>query len=135
VAVRTLIVEDEPVTQRLLALRLEHIGCAVVGAADNPRDGLSRFRELHPDLVTLDIQMPEFDGLDAAGLFDAIRSEDPRCEIAVITASAFPAHRERFLKAGAIVYERKPVDFRRLADQLRKYFPDLQRSTLSPPRK
>lgn len=128
-AVRTLIVEDEPVTQRLLALRLRQIGCEVAGAADNPRDGLNRFRELRPELVTLDIQMPEFDGLDAAGLFDAIRSEDPRCEIAVITASAFPAHRERFLKAGAIVYERKPVDFRRLADELRKYFPELKRAT------
>jgi CheY-like chemotaxis protein len=129
VAVRTLIVEDEPVTQRLLALRLQNIGCDVVGAADNPRDGLNRFRELRPELVTLDIQMPEFDGLDAAGLFDAIRGEDPRCEIAVITASAFPAHRERFMKAGAIAYALKPVDFRRLADQLRKYFPDLKRST------
>ena len=116
-------------TRRLLTLRLEHIGCEVVGAADNPRDGLSRFRESHPDLVTLDIQMPEYDGLDSAGLFDAIRSEDPRCEIAVITASAFPAHRERFIKAGALLYELKPVDFRRLADELRKYFPSLNRST------
>jgi two-component system chemotaxis response regulator CheY len=58
-SVRLLIVEDDPVTQRVLSQRLEAIGCTVVGIVDNAADAVARFRELRPDLITLDIQMPE----------------------------------------------------------------------------
>src|SRR5512140_2266563 len=110
-SVRVLIVEDDPVTQRVLQQRMERIGCTVVGAVDNAADAIALFRELHPDLITLDIQMPEILGVDAIALFTVIRAEDPNCEVVVITGTAFPTYREKFVKAGVLGFFVKPLNF------------------------
>ena len=125
-AVSTLIIEDDPATRRLLTIRLERIGCEVIGAVDNTREALDRFRALKPDLVTLDIQLPELGGIDAAALFATIRREDPHCEVIVISGSAFPAHHEQFMRGGALAFVGKPIDFDRLARDLREFFPELK---------
>jgi two-component system chemotaxis response regulator CheY len=124
--VTVLIVEDDPVTQRVLRQRLERIGCVVIGAVDNAASALARFRELHPDLVTLDIEMPEVGGLDALALFRQIHAKDPNCEVVVISATAFPRHREQFLKEGVLGFFHKPLNFDKLAISLRMYFPELK---------
>ena len=110
-SVRVLIVEDDPVTQRVLRQRLERIGCVVIDVVDNAADAQARFRELRPDLVTLDIEMPELFGVDAMSLFNFIRNEEPSCEIVVISGTAFPTYREKFLKAGVLGFFHKPLDF------------------------
>jgi CheY-like chemotaxis protein len=125
-SVHVLIVEDDPVTQRVLRQRLERIGCIVSAVVDNAADAQARFRELHPDLVTLDIEMPELFGVDAMALFNFIRSEDPNCEIVVISGTAFPTYREKFIKAGVLGFFHKPLDFDKLAIDLRSYFPELK---------
>jgi two-component system, chemotaxis family, chemotaxis protein CheY len=125
-SVRVLIVEDDPVTQRVLRQRLERIGCRVLDVVDNAADAQARFRELLPDLVTLDIEMPELCGIDAMALFNFVRAENPDCEIVVITGTAFPTYREKFVKAGVLGFFHKPLDFDRLAVDLRKYFPELK---------
>jgi two-component system, chemotaxis family, chemotaxis protein CheY len=114
-SVRVLIVEDDPVTQRVLRQRLERIGCAVVDVVDNAADAQARFRELLPDLVTLDIEMPELCGIDAMGLFNFIRGDNPDCEIVIISGTAFPTYREQFIKAGVLGFFHKPLDFDKLA--------------------
>jgi DNA-binding NtrC family response regulator len=125
-SVHVLIVEDDPVTQRLLRQRLERIGCTVSDVVDNAADAQARFRELHPDLVTLDIEMPELFGVDATALFNFIRTEDPNCEIVVISGTAFPSYREKFIKAGVLGFFHKPLDFDKLAIDLRSFFPELK---------
>jgi two-component system, chemotaxis family, chemotaxis protein CheY len=125
-SVRVLIVEDDLVTQRVLSHHLERIGCTVVGTVDNAADAVAKFRELHPDFVTLDIQMPEVLGMDTMALFSVIRAEDPNCEVIVITGTAFPTYREQFLKAGVLGFFLKPVNFDQLATDLRKYYPELK---------
>ena len=125
-SVRVLIVEDDLVTQRVLSHHLERIGCTVVGAVDNAADAVANFRELRPDLVTLDIQMPEVLGVDTMALFSVIRAEDPNCEVIVITGTAFPTYRQQFLKAGVLGFFLKPVNFDQLASDLRKYYPTLK---------
>ena len=125
-SVRVLIVEDDPVTQRVLRQRLERIGCLVLGAVDTAADALARFRELHPDLITLDIEMPEVAGLDALALFRLVRAEDPNCEVIVISGTAFPTYREKFVKAGVLGFFAKPLDFDKLMVDLRQYFPELK---------
>ena len=94
-SVRVLIVEDDPVTQRVLRQRLERVGCSVVDVVDNAADAQARFRELLPDLVTLDIEMPELCGIDAMGLFNFVRAENPNCEVVIISGTAFPTYREK----------------------------------------
>jgi two-component system chemotaxis response regulator CheY len=124
-SVRVLIVEDDPVTQRVLSQRLARIGCKVVGTVDNAADAVATFRDLRPDLVTLDIQMPEVLGMDTMALFTVIRAEDPNCEVIVITGTAFPAYREKFVRAGVLGFFLKPLNFDQLASDLRKYYPEL----------
>jgi two-component system, chemotaxis family, chemotaxis protein CheY len=125
-SVRVLIVEDDPVTQRVLRQRLERIGCTVVDVVDNAADAQARFRELLPDLITLDIEMPELCGIDAMALFQFIRADNPDCEVVVISGTAFPSHREKFVKAGALGFFQKPLNFDKLAVDLRSYFPELK---------
>ena len=124
-SVRVLIVEDDPVTQRVLRQHLERIGCRVVATVDNAADAIALFRDLRPDLITLDIQMPEVLGMDTMALFGVIRDEDPNCEVIVITATAFPVYREKFVKAGVLGFFLKPLNFEQLATNLRKYYPEL----------
>src|ERR1039457_3697740 len=52
--IKTLIVEDSMPTRRMLRARLETLGCTIVGEAENPTQGLKLFRELDPQIVTLD---------------------------------------------------------------------------------
>lgn len=130
-SVRVLIVEDDRITQRVLSQRLERIGCTVVGTAENAADAVASFRELRPDLITLDIQMPEVLGMDTMSLFGVIRAEDPNCEVIVITGTAFPAYREKFVKAGVLGFFLKPLNFDQLAVELRKYYPELKSEQLS----
>ena len=125
-SVRVLIVEDDPVTQRILRQRLERIGCTVMDVVDNAADAQARFRELLPDLLTLDIEMPELCGIDAMALFNFVRVENPNCEIVVISGTAFPTYREKFVKAGVLGFFHKPLDFDKLAVDLRSYFPELK---------
>ncbi len=125
-SVRVLIVEDDPVTQRVLRQRLERIGCTVVDVVDNAADAQARFRELLPDLITLDIEMPELCGIDAMALFKFIRADNPNCELVIISGTAFPSHRESFVKAGALGFFQKPLNFDKLAVDLRTYFPELK---------
>jgi CheY-like chemotaxis protein len=104
-SVRVLIVEDHLVTQRVLSHYLERIGCTVVGTVDNAADAVTNFRELYPDLVTVDIHPPEVLGVDTKALFSVIRAEDPNCEV---------------------IFLLKPINFDQLASDLRKYYPELK---------
>jgi CheY-like chemotaxis protein len=123
--VRALVVEDDQVTRSLLRHRLRRIGCEIVAECDSAKDAWDRIAVLHADLVTLDVEMPEFGGIGAIELFRKIRSESRHSEVVIISASAFPAYRELFLKEGAFAYMSKPIDFARLAGQLVRIFPEL----------
>jgi response regulator of citrate/malate metabolism len=68
--------------------------------------------------------MPEVLGVDTMALFAVIRAEDPNCEIIVITGTAFPAYREKFIKAGVLGFFLKPLNFDKLALDLSKFFPN-----------
>ena len=125
-SVSVLIVEDDPVTQRVLRQRLERAGCVVVGAVETAADALARFRDLRPALITLDIEMPEVAGLDALALFKIVRAEDPGCEVIVISGTAFPTYREKFVKAGVLGFFTKPLNFDKLVVDLHQYFPELK---------
>jgi CheY-like chemotaxis protein len=124
--VRALIVEDDPVTRSLLRHRLASIGCEIVAQCDSARDAWHSIAISRPDLVTLDIEMPEFDGIGAVELFRKIRRERRHTEVVIISASAFPSYRALFLKEGAFAYVSKPIDFAAMARQLRRIFPTLK---------
>lgn len=80
---RVLIVDDAAFMRLSLKTMLEKNGYEVIGEAENGMIGVSKYKSLQPDLVTMDITMPEMDGIQA---LKAIRAEDPQAKIIMITA-------------------------------------------------
>jgi DNA-binding LytR/AlgR family response regulator len=105
---RTLIVDDEPLARQRLARLLAALPAVeLVGDAANGREAVDRIRELKPDLVFLDIQMPGWDG------FRVIKElEAPPY---IIFATAFDEYALRAFDLAAVDYLLKPIDPRRLA--------------------
>ena len=102
---RVLICDDVPMLRELLRYELEEDdGIVVVGEADNGNDGVRLVKELHPDVVVLDLAMPGLDGLEAITLMRAVT--DPP---AILVHSGFDAAtmRDRVLALGAERYLEK----------------------------
>jgi two-component system chemotaxis response regulator CheB len=101
-------VDDSAFMRKLVVEMVETTGeFRVIGTARNGVDALKKVRSLDPDLVTLDIEMPELDGLDALG---AIMREMPRPVIMLSAAASLDGDDPtlRALELGAIEFVRKP---------------------------
>jgi len=101
---RILIAEDEPLTRMMLRARLEKIGHQVVAEAETGVQAVQEARVHQPDLIIMDIRMPEMDGLEAAR---AIVQELP-CAIVFLTAYSEAELVEAAGEAGAFGYLVKP---------------------------
>jgi CheY-like chemotaxis protein len=103
------VVEDNIVNQRvaLSVLEKENFSVAVVG---NGREALAALERESFDLVLMDIQMPEMDGLEAAAMIRAREKfVDKRVPIIAMTAHAMNGDREKCLAAGMDTYVAKPI--------------------------
>jgi two-component system, chemotaxis family, chemotaxis protein CheY len=131
VAIRALLVEDSIPIRALLRRRLEQLGCDVVGEAATAEEGLALFRDLLPDLITLDLLMPD-SGTDAKELFRAIRKESPAAVVIVISGRPKSIEAAAFLREGALAYLEKPfISLSSLTKPLARVFPDLKPSPLN----
>ncbi len=110
-----LIVDDNEQNIELLATYFTARGYRVVSAR-NGREALERADGGRPDLVLMDVQMPELDGLEATRAWRAIERERglPRTPIVALTALALAGDAERCLEAGMDRYVTKPVALREL---------------------
>ena len=95
---KLLVVDDEPNILELLSASLRFAGFEVASAA-NGVDALRLARSFRPDLLVLDVMMPEMDGFD---LVRRLRSEGSRTPVVFLTARAMPGDRERCIAAGAL---------------------------------
>jgi DNA-binding NarL/FixJ family response regulator len=99
--IKLLLADDNERLRDSLVLFLEQLGgLEVVGTASNGREAVERCSELHPDIVLMDLRMPEMDGITATRL---IRSQYPKTQIIVLT-SGLIAEAEAAIAAGANVY-------------------------------
>lgn len=111
---RIVVADDEPVArQRLALLCAEIAGVSVVGEAVDGPDTIERIRVLTPDLVLLDISMPELDGLAVAAA-SALGERPP----AIVFCTASDAHALRAFEVSAVDYLLKPVQRKRLEQAL-----------------
>jgi two-component system chemotaxis response regulator CheY len=127
--VRTLIVDDSAFMREIIRQHLELLGCQIVGEAENAAQALQLFSALKPDLVTIDVVMPQVGGVDAIGAFRKMRQENPRLPVLVMTAMPFNQTRDVFLAEGAVDYLVKPLTaqvFKQTARKLKRLFPQLR---------
>ncbi|HEY0159824.1 MAG TPA: LytTR family DNA-binding domain-containing protein [Thermoanaerobaculia bacterium] len=109
-SLRAVIVEDEPLARaRLRALLGGDTGVAVIGEAENARAAAELVGQLHPDLVFLDVHMPEENGLEL------LRSLDPSQRPVVIFTTAHPEYALDAFELSAADYLVKPLDSERVA--------------------
>ena len=106
--VRALIVDDEPVARDYLRdLLLESKDIRVVGEAANGKEAVEALRKKRPDLIFLDIQMPEMDG------FEVLAHFEPASLPAIIFVTAYDRYALQAFEANALDYLLKPFDRRR----------------------
>src|SRR5262245_35911451 len=121
-----LLVEDNPINQKLAARLLEKAGHTVV-IAGNGKEAVDCVTARPFDLVLMDISMPEMDGLEATQVIRRNENGQRRLPIVALTAHAMVGDRERCLAAGMDGYVTKPVQtqvlFQAMAEAL-----NLQRS-------
>jgi len=105
-----LVAEDNAVNQRLIVRLLERGGHRVT-LASNGREAVARYSEGHYDVILMDVQMPEVDGLQATAQIRALEAAIGRnVPIIALTAHAMSGDREKFLAAGVDAYLPKPID-------------------------
>jgi len=105
---RILLVEDNELNRDMLTRRLRHRGYEVLPAVDG-RQGVEIARRDMPDLVLMDLSLPEVDGWKAASILkrDAATREIP---VVALTAHAMTGDMEKALEAGCDDYATKPVN-------------------------
>ena len=115
---RVLVAEDNPTNQYLIRRILEKSGHYVAMAGDG-REALDLYQSGAFDLILMDVQMPEVDGLQATAEIRAReRSSGRHQRIVAMTAHAMKGDEERCLAAGMDGYLSKPIDRQRLAELL-----------------
>ena len=108
---RVLVAEDDPVIALGLAERLRTLGHEAIGPVNDGEQAVATAKESHPDLYLFDIEMPDLDGLAAAG---RLADEGFRRPVVVITGVDDPSLVERSIASGVSAYLTKPIDDREL---------------------
>ncbi len=118
-ALRVLVAEDNPVNQVVVSAMLEKLGhsCDIV---PNGRDAIEQVQAVHYDVVLMDIQMPEMDGVTAARGIRALPGPAARTPIIALTANAMVEDRNTYLGAGMDDYVSKPVNSKQLSAALQR---------------
>ncbi len=116
-SINIILVDDHKIIRDGLRSLLEkETDMAVVAEAENGRDAVKLSRKLNPDIVVMDINMPDLNGVDAATL---ILEESPDVKIIALSIHSTRRYVARMLKAGASGYLVKHCAYEELADAIR----------------
>src|SRR5215475_10010623 len=119
---RILLAEDNEINQKVAIRLLERLGHRADIAGDG-REALARLEQAPYDVVLMDVQMPEMDGLEASRAICARWPAGGRPRIVAMTAEAMPGDREQCLAAGMDDYIAKPVTLDQLREALARCTP------------
>lgn len=126
---KVLLVEDNPVNQKLAVKLLERQGWKVTVASDG-REALERAKEEEFDLILMDVQMPEVDGLEATRTIrEWERHRGRHTPIVALTAHAFEEDKRRCLEAGMDAYLSKPIKIQELLKTIEALLSDRKGKT------
>ncbi len=116
-AVKVLITDDSSFVRMLLKKILVANGYEVVGEADNGVEAINLYKELSPDLVTMDITMPQMDGII---VLKTIMEMNPEAKIIMCSADSNQAQIMNAMKAGAKEFITKPFEAKHVINTLNK---------------
>ncbi len=116
---KVLVVEDNEANLYLIRFILEENGFEVIEARDGAK-GVELAINKKPDLILMDIQLPDIDGLEVTR---RIRASEANSEIPIIalTSYAMPGDREKALAAGCTGYIEKPINTETVMMEIKKY--------------
>jgi two-component system chemotaxis response regulator CheY len=114
---RVLVVDDAAFMRKMVSDALAKGGHEVVGEAGNGQEAIDRFQELNPDLMTLDITMPEKDGLEALKEIVAL---DPGARVVMCSALGQESKVLEAIKSGAKDFVVKPFQPDRVLEAVSK---------------
>lgn len=114
---RVLVVDDAAFMRMMIKDILSKNGFEVVGEAENGAVAVKLYRELNPDIVTMDITMPEMDGIAAV---KAIKEIDPRAKVIMCSAMGQQLMVMEAIQAGARDFIVKPFQQERVVQALEK---------------
>jgi two-component system chemotaxis response regulator CheY len=115
---RVLIVDDALIMRMRIKEIATESGWEIAGEAANGEEGVSQYRALKPDLMTLDIVMPKMDGVSA---LREIRAEDPAARVVMVSAVDQKAKLTECIRLGAVDFIVKPFDKARLKSFFERY--------------
>ena len=114
---RVLIVDDAIFMRMKLKDILESNGYEVVAEAQNGAEAIEKFKSERPDLITMDITMPEMDGIEA---LRSIRAIDSQAKVVMCSAMGQQAMVMESIQSGAVDFIVKPFDSDRVIQSLNK---------------
>ena len=112
-----LMVDDSRTSRKILRAVLERGNFEIIGEASNGEEGYIKYKELQPDLVTMDITMPTMDGIESLTL---IKRTDADAKVVMITAAGQKEKMVEALKRGAEEFITKPFDETEVISTLNK---------------
>jgi two-component system, cell cycle response regulator DivK len=118
---RILVVEDHEDNRRILRDLLTGVGYELIEAVTGS-EGVSMAMAGRPDLILMDIQLPEIDGYEVARLIKAVPALSP-IPIIAVTSFALCGDEEKALAAGCAAYVTKPFSPRQLLAKIRELLP------------
>jgi two-component system, cell cycle response regulator DivK len=113
---RVLLVEDNEANRDMLSRRLARRGYEISIATDG-RQGIAAAQAEQPDLILMDMNLPEIDGWEATRLLKS-QSTTRHIPVIALTAHAMVSDRQRALEAGCDDYDTKPVELSRLLSKI-----------------
>ena len=118
-----LVVDDSLIIRRNIKKYITNLGHAVAGEAKNGVQAIEQCKKLKPDLITMDITMPDMDGITAV---KKIKEIDKNANVIMVTSHGQEPMVMNALKAGAKGYILKPVSPEKLRESIGKIFPELE---------
>jgi two-component system chemotaxis response regulator CheY len=119
-SIRAVVVDDSTLTRKLIQKLLAGAGCEIVGSASDGNQALAKCKELDPDLLTLDLVMPNVNGDE---VLEEIKRECPRTKVIVVSSVAMHNKVVECIKKGADNYLLKPFDHEKIVEVVKGLFP------------
>lgn len=117
---KVLVVDDALFMRRMIADILKKEGVEICGEAENGKEAIEKYKELRPDMVTMDIVMPKIEEIDGIGAVKEIMKIDPQAKIIMVSAMGQHSLVVDAIQAGAKDFVTKPFQPSRVVEAYKR---------------